>query len=154
MLEMIRALYHHMAWADAQVLGAVAAYPAASEDEELRRMLHHIVVVQRFFLSQLQPRAFDYEKEKLAPATQDGMARLFRETHADELAYIDSVGADALLPVMETGHFATIRPTVGEMMMQVVMHSQHHRGQVASRLRELGGAPPTVDFILWVRDRP
>jgi len=26
-----------------------------------------------------------------------------------------------------------------------------HRGQVAARLREIGGEPPLVDFIAWVR---
>ncbi len=30
------------------------------------------------------------------------------------------------------------------------MHSTHHRGQVAARLRELGGEPPLVDFIAWL----
>ena len=36
--------------------------------------------------------------------------------------------------------------------MQVVMHSEHHRAQVAMRLRALGGAPPVTDYIIWVRD--
>ena len=29
------------------------------------------------------------------------------------------------------------------------MHSQHHRAQNATRLRELGGKPPTTDLIVW-----
>ena len=36
--------------------------------------------------------------------------------------------------------------TVAEALTQCVMHSQHHRGQNASRLRELGGEPPTTDY--------
>jgi len=36
-----------------------------------------------------------------------------------------------------------------ETMMQVIMHSTYHRGQINTRLRELGGEPPQVDFILW-----
>jgi hypothetical protein len=38
--------------------------------------------------------------------------------------------------------------------MQVVMHSQSHRGQCASRSREPGGKPPMTDFIIWLRTRP
>ena len=34
--------------------------------------------------------------------------------------------------------------------MQCVMHSQYHRGQNATRLRELGGSPPITDYILWL----
>jgi uncharacterized damage-inducible protein DinB len=32
----------------------------------------------------------------------------------------------------------------------VPMHSQYHRGQVNARLKEVGGVPPNVDYILWV----
>ncbi len=39
---------------------------------------------------------------------------------------------------------------VGQSAVQVAMHSTHHRGQVAARLRELGVEPPMVDFIVWV----
>ncbi|MGA9362745.1 MAG: DinB family protein [Bacteroidota bacterium] len=39
--------------------------------------------------------------------------------------------------------------TVAQALTQAAMHSQYHRGQNASRLRELGGAPPLTDFIAW-----
>ena len=39
--------------------------------------------------------------------------------------------------------------TVGEALTQCAMHSQWHRGQNATRLRELGGHPPMVDLIVW-----
>jgi uncharacterized damage-inducible protein DinB len=35
------------------------------------------------------------------------------------------------------------------------MHSHFHRGQNATRLRELGGEPPTTDYIFWLwKGRP
>jgi uncharacterized damage-inducible protein DinB len=39
--------------------------------------------------------------------------------------------------------------TVGEALTQMAMHSHHHRAQNATRLRELGGAPPPTDLIVW-----
>jgi uncharacterized damage-inducible protein DinB len=39
--------------------------------------------------------------------------------------------------------------TVTEALTQCDMHSQHHRGQNATRLRELGGEPPPTDLIFW-----
>ncbi len=39
--------------------------------------------------------------------------------------------------------------TVAEALTQCAMHSQYHRGQNATRLRELGGEPPTTDLIYW-----
>ena len=37
-------------------------------------------------------------------------------------------------------------------LMQAAMHSHYHRGQNATRLRELGGTPPITDFIIWLRN--
>jgi uncharacterized damage-inducible protein DinB len=47
-----------------------------------------------------------------------------------------------------------IRITVTEALTQVALHSQHHRGQCSLRLRELDGDPPTVDSIIWLREKP
>jgi uncharacterized damage-inducible protein DinB len=40
--------------------------------------------------------------------------------------------------------------SVGETFLQVVLHSQHHRGQICTRLRECGVEPPLVDYIAWL----
>jgi len=39
--------------------------------------------------------------------------------------------------------------TLVETMLQIPSHSTHHRGQIATRLREIGGEPPITDFIMW-----
>ena len=39
--------------------------------------------------------------------------------------------------------------SVTEALTQCAMHSHHHRGQNATRLRELGGVPPSTDLIVW-----
>jgi uncharacterized damage-inducible protein DinB len=43
-----------------------------------------------------------------------------------------------------------VNPTVAETMLQVAMHTTYHRGQLNKRLRELGGEPPLIDFIVWI----
>jgi uncharacterized damage-inducible protein DinB len=45
--------------------------------------------------------------------------------------------------------------TIAEALTQAAMHSHYHRGQNATRLRELGGSPPTTDYIVWLwKGRP
>lgn len=39
--------------------------------------------------------------------------------------------------------------TVAEALTQCAMHSHYHRGQNATRLRELGAEPPLTDLIAW-----
>lgn len=40
--------------------------------------------------------------------------------------------------------------TVADALVQVAMHTQHHRGQNISRLRQLGGKTVNVDWIIWL----
>jgi uncharacterized damage-inducible protein DinB len=45
--------------------------------------------------------------------------------------------------------------TVAEVLTQVAMHTQHHRGQLMTRLKDLGGKPQNVDYIIWAwKHRP
>ena len=39
--------------------------------------------------------------------------------------------------------------TVEQALLQAAMHSQYHRAQNATRLRELGAEPPLTDLIVW-----
>ena len=43
--------------------------------------------------------------------------------------------------------------TLGDTAWQVFSHSTYHRGQMATRIRELGGEPPAVDYIYWAWTR-
>ena len=48
-------------------------------------------------------------------------------------------------------HFGSAAPaTLAETILQVAMHTAYHRGQIATRLRELGGEPQITDFIMWI----
>ena len=51
------------------------------------------------------------------------------------------------------GHFpgSPLMPGVMliEALTQAAMHSHYHRAQNATRLRELRGAPPLTDLIVW-----
>jgi uncharacterized damage-inducible protein DinB len=81
------------------------------------------------------------------------LIHLFQATHEEELAFVHGVSEVDLgrrfeLPFLKT------QPTFAEGLTQVVMHSQNHRGQCLSRLRENGTKPPTLDYILWAKDRP
>jgi len=154
MVELIQSLFTHMAWADTAILKAVAAHDGALADEEVRKWLQHIVTVQSFFLSLFQQRAFDMERWKQAPGTMDETERRFEEAHADGAAYTARLDEAELARTIEfpVPAFKDFHPPVRDALMQVVMHSEHHRAQVAMRLRALGGTPPLTDYIVWVRD--
>jgi uncharacterized damage-inducible protein DinB len=154
MVPLMGELFDHQAWADAAILGAVRACPGAWENEKLRHTLHHIIMVQRAFLSIFLNRPFDMAAESKPPESLDALAARFRDAQGEELAFVRQVDDAALARVIETPWIPGAKLTLAQALMQVVMHSQSHRGQCASRLRELGGEPPILDFILWLKDRP
>ncbi len=152
MVEMLRSLYAHLFWADAAIFQAVRNYAAA--DDALRTTLHHIVLVQRFFLSRFLDRPFDLETELVQPPTLDAFESLFRAAHAEELAIVNQLDMASLSRIVLLPHLPDAHATFAEALMQVVMHSQYHRGQCAARLRALGAKPPLTDFIVWIAGRP
>lgn len=151
MTSMIQSLFRHQAWADAAILRAVRAHAEAAQDERLRWTLHHIVMVQRAFLSFFLERPFDQQAEKQIPESFDDLERLFRDSHSEELSFVDHLEAADLSRTVPLPWI--MHPSLAEALLQVVMHSQNHRGQCLSRLRTLGGNPPTLDFLLWLKDR-
>lgn len=153
MLTLLQSLTLHQAWADAAILTAVQSHPESLHDEWLLKTLHHMVMVQRLFLSRFLARPFDREKESQRPEDFGQLVQLFRTTHEEQQAFINNLEESDLerrfdLPFLKT------QPTIAEGLTQVVMHSQNHRGQCLTRLRENGAKPPTLDYILWTKDRP
>jgi uncharacterized damage-inducible protein DinB len=152
-IETLRDLFRHQEWADNLILAAVRSHPGATEDADLRTRLHHIVGVQRGFLALVLERPFDIAAEMRVPETFDGIARRFDEAHADAIALLERLDADALTSPMQMPWIPGLSLQVGQGLLQAVMHSQHHRGQCGMRLRELGSTPPMVDYIIWLKHR-
>jgi uncharacterized damage-inducible protein DinB len=61
---------------------------------------------------------------------------------ARELAFVEQANEADLSQPFDMPNVPGAKLTNGEAHMQVVMHSQHHRGQCAARLRALGESRP------------
>lgn len=154
MLEMLRDLVRHKAWASAVLLQAIRENDSAADDQPLRTLLHHIILANRFWMLSCLDRPFVLDEEKRIPDSFSGIAELFRTTHDIEGEWIARVGESDLARVLEGPLIPGGRCSVAHAYMQVCMHSQGHRSQCATRLRALGGEPPVTDFIVWLTDRP
>jgi len=156
-LNTTRQLFAYTEWADATVWTAVLSETTASADDRVRDYLFHIHTIQGLFLAvwrdaPLQPPA--KEAKALTP-----LLALARSTHREItsfLAGLDEASLSQSVRLPWAGRFTELTGkepsliTMGETLLQVVNHSTYHRGQVNSRLREIGGTPPMTDFIAWV----
>lgn len=41
--------------------------------------------------------------------------------------------------------------SIGDILLQVAVHGAHHRGQINKLIRDAGGTPPLVDYIVFNR---
>ena len=144
-------LYGHQEWADAEHWRAFESHPAALQDKAIRERLLHIHLVQHAFLWVLGPRNPQFEVKKVEDfASMSDLQKYGREG----LSQLNAVVKDLDPQCAETIEVPWFKPpakiTVRQALTQAAMHSHYHRGQNATRLRELGGVPPTTDFIVWL----
>jgi uncharacterized damage-inducible protein DinB len=152
MNPLLRDLYGHQEWADAEHWRAIEAHPTALGDKAVRDRLHHIHQVQRVFLWAVGDRKAPPHITKPDDFADPNALKAYGRSGHRALT--------ELLEAMAPEHFAeTISMpwapdgsallTVERALTQAAMHSHYHRGQNATRLRELGGVPPTTDLIVW-----
>jgi uncharacterized damage-inducible protein DinB len=154
MLAMLQNLVRHKGYADASLLRATQQNDRAAQDDDLRRLLHHIILANRFWLMQNLNRPFALSEESRVPESLETIVARYRETHIEELEWISGLDETNLARKLESPFIPGGSCSVAESVMQVCMHSHGHRSQCATRLRLLGGTPPALDFILWLKDRP
>ena len=102
MLSTIDELIRHKWWANAGLLHAIEEHPAAAEDEELRKMLHHILVANRFWLLTILGHAFVREDEMRIPGSLSGIVKRFKETERLESEWLAKATDPDLDRTLET----------------------------------------------------
>ncbi len=153
MKDTLTDMFAHQAWANAEHWRAIRAHAPAAADRAIRDRLHHIVLVEQLFLW-LARRAGDEfcltksdDYADLAALEPEAM-RVDKEM----IEYVRDATPDALARDTQIAWFKDPPLTIPleQALLQAAMHSHYHRGQNATRLRELGGEPPLTDYILWL----
>ena len=147
-------LYAHQEWADAEHWCAFEAHAPALADKAIRERLLHIHQVQYAYVWIAGTRAAQFEFKKIEDfPTMGDLKQYARHGHARMIAIVKAAAEKQLDETLEIPWFRPpLKVSVRHALLQAAMHSHYHRGQNATRLRELGGVPPMTDFIIWLRD--
>lgn len=154
---LLRDLYAHMEWADALVWNAVMSNDAARADEDILDKLRHIHRTQRFFLKAWRGEVLELKKLETSVDDELALARTYyREANAflETLSDAD-LARDLSVPwadrYAQTVGRERAEPTrLGETIYQAAAHTNYHRGQANTLLRQLDIKPPLVDYIAWL----
>jgi uncharacterized damage-inducible protein DinB len=147
-------LYAHQEWADAEHWRALESHPPALADQAIRQRLLHIHLVQSAFLWVVEPQTGPFVMMKVEDYSDMADLKAFaHKCHLEMAAIRGAMDEERLAGTIEVPWFRPpLKLSVRHALMQAAMHSHYHRGQNATRLRELGGVPPATDFIVWLRD--
>ncbi|MGQ0635734.1 MAG: DinB family protein [Planctomycetaceae bacterium] len=150
MLTFLRELVAHSEWANAIFFQTWGKSPAR-DHEELRRRVAHIVGVQDGLLAVVRGETAAGPPDGPPPTYDDLKARA-QASHAQLREFAAALDAQAMSLTVRVPWFP--EPpcviTVAQALVQIAMHSQHHRGQCMTRLKDFGGEPKNVDWIIWL----
>lgn len=166
MLDQLRDLLNHMAWADGQFFFAWSKGPR--EDAELRARWSHILDTATYFTEIIRgEHNLNWDKIKsgeVRPPWLDQPLKKFNElksltqaNHAKLAATLATWDESGLAHQVHIPWFPEPPCIVSttEALLQAVLHAQHHRGQCMTRLKDQGGKNSNVDYIIWVwKGRP
>lgn len=146
----LRDLMAHSEWANAVFFHAWGKSPARGH-EEMRTRVGHIVGVQNAFLSIFKGEV-PGGPPAAPPLTFDELRARAETSHADLSSLIANIDSEALSRTIHIPWFPDppCIITLTQALVQVAMHTQHHRGQCMTRLKDLGGEAKNVDWIIWL----
>jgi uncharacterized damage-inducible protein DinB len=157
--DALRLHIDYTAWASGRLLEAATALTAEeltrdfkSADKTLLDTLVHVFAADRIWLSRLRgaQRAtfLDPEDRQLSALQREWPALL--DNWKRHVAGIDDEQAKAHISYKDLKGNAHTQP-MWQILLHVVNHGTHHRGQAAGFIRAMGYKPPALDLIAFYR---
>lgn len=150
-MKTIKGMMEHMYWADGRILDALEEIETKNTD--LLKLVRHVAVAERVWLSRLQGKgSVQYslweEAEDLA-----AIRTMFDENAEAYRAYIEGLEEFVLDEMIDYANQSGVqfRTSVRDILSQVLLHGQYHRGQINRALRIESAEPVQVDYITFAR---
>jgi uncharacterized damage-inducible protein DinB len=145
--ELLHDLARHQDWADSEHWKALHANGAVLEDSEIRKRLNHMLMAVRMLTALARGETVDPSGWKdIEPARE--LEAALHEANAKLMNALTAVDLQKMI-ALPRGPQGPFEAPAGVLLLQAITHSQHHRGQNASRMRQLGATPPMTDFVIW-----
>jgi uncharacterized damage-inducible protein DinB len=145
--ELLEDLARHQAWADAAHWKALHESSTLLEDLEIRKRVNHMVMALRMLTGLARGETPDPSGMKDIEGADELEAALGK-ANAELIETLKKIDLQKMIR-LPRGPQGPWEAPAGVLLLQAITHSQHHRGQNASRMRQLGATPPMTDFVLW-----
>jgi uncharacterized damage-inducible protein DinB len=161
LVDVLRNNLNYTAWASGKLLDAAGGLSPqelvrdfATADHNVLGTLVHVYAADRLWLNRVEgnpPARFMVPERDmhLAVLKSDWPALLERWKQWGARLTEESIQSDISYKSIKGDGFVT--PT-WEIVLQIVNHGTHHRGQVSGFLRAMGHTPPPLDLIAFYRE--
>ena len=141
----------HLYWADGRILDALEE--SETKNKDLLKLVRHVVVAERLWLSRLQCKGS--AQYSLWEATEDltAIRTMFEDNAEQYRVYIAGLEESELDEMIDYANQSGVpfRTSVRDILLQVLLHGQYHRGQINRALRIESAEPVQVDYITFAR---
>jgi uncharacterized damage-inducible protein DinB len=158
--ETAQAFLRYSEWANDQLLRAAAGLNDEKLDQSfdmgrgsLRKTLLHLWAGESVWLARWMGKTETPWPDEEAKANIPNIDERFKGVYSDRDAFLKTVGdadLERVIPYRDSKG-TLYKASLGDMIMQGIVHSIHHRAQAVNMLRRLGATAPEVDYMYWVR---
>lgn len=150
-MKTIKRMADHMYWANKCMLEALEENQCNNKD--ILKLLRHIAVAERVWLSRLLGKGSS--RYSLWEETEDlkEIQMMFEQNAEHYRVYIEGLKEIELDEMVAYNNQSgtPFRTSVRDIITQVLLHGQYHRGQINRALRMDAAEPVQVDFITFSR---
>lgn len=145
--EALLDLARHQAWAEAAHWKTFHENAALWADPEIHTRLNHMLAAQKMLAALAGGQIPDPAAMKQVEP-MDALEGSMQKAHAGFVEALSSADLDKTVS-LPRGPNGPFEAPAGVIFLQALMHGQHHRGQNAARMRQMGIKPPMTDYIYW-----
>lgn len=149
-MKTITSMIDHQLWANAEIMRRLQLGEA--DDAAQLRLLRHMAIAEQVWLLRLQGKGTLHLQLWEEGDAGETLA-LMQANEQGYRAYMEQLTEEELERVVEytNQQGQPFRTPVRDILLQVALHGQYHRGQFNRRVVELGGKPAVFDYIAFAR---
>lgn len=158
--DTVQTLLNYSDWANGCLLKAASPLSDAQLDQpidmgmgSLRRTLLHILAGEAVWLQRWKEQTETKWPDETLKTPVGKIAEQFESVSRERDAFLRAT------PESNWNRDVTYRDSkgslfhakLGDMMLQMCLHSHYHRAQAVNMLRRVAGHAPELDYMMWVR---
>jgi len=161
-LEALQQHIDYNIWASRRLINAISGMSSEelthdfkTADKTILGTLAHLYAAEKNWLARMKEGRAALQQRTSGDHQLEPLLDKWAETQNDWKVWINQLPPEApnqLMEYLDLQGRQWAQP-LWQIVLHVVNHATHHRGQISGFLRALGKTPPPLDYIAFVRER-